>query len=76
MVVYASRGNEKFKIRLTPSEVLKYDNGAMVSCGIMAPDCIDEWVKTGKAIVISYDEWNHSGCQSRCIKRGDNLCQW
>lgn len=23
-----------------------------------------------------YDKWNHSGCQSGCIRRGDPKCVW
>lgn len=76
MIVYGKRGNEYYKMTLTHKEAKRLDNGAMVSCGITAPDCIDKWVKTGKASVVTKEQWNHSGCQSRCVLRGDDKCQW
>ena len=27
-------------------------------------------------VEISHDEWNHSDCQSACIRRGAEKCVW
>jgi hypothetical protein len=75
MIVYARQtdADRYFRLRLTQRQARRLDNGAMVSCGLAL---------TGKQISrldaeeMTKDEWNHSGCQSRCVMRGDNICQW
>jgi hypothetical protein len=36
---------------------------------------MDSLLRLGKAIPVSEAEWQHSGCQSACIRRGDPICR-
>jgi hypothetical protein len=58
------------------------DNGSLISTGIWKTreemkefrELLEEWkVKLHKC---DYDVANHSGCQSSCIRRGDQKCSW
>ena len=79
--IYAKRGNRRYQLMLSTAQVKKYDNGAMVSCGLSIPEDMPEsafqWLFVHqRAMQVSETEYNHSGCQSRCVLRGDALCQW
>lgn len=70
-----------YRATVSPIWARRHDNGHMISCGLSCPDdlstrSLQALVRRGQAVPISHDEWNHSGCQSRCIRRGDALCQW
>lgn len=58
------------------------DNGSLVSTGIwLTEDKLDQFKRKiarygAELIPCSYDEANHSGCQSSCILRGDDKCRW
>ena len=64
------------------SWVQRHDNGAMISCGLTVGEkyfsahAFKALEKAGKLIEVSKDEWNHSGCQSGCVRRGDAKCVW
>lgn len=38
----------------------------------LAQDILD----TGRAVEVLHQEWNHSGCQSSCVLRGNPICRW
>jgi GH24 family phage-related lysozyme (muramidase) len=67
---------------LTRRQVARYDNGALISCGLttgrdrITSATVARMVKAGDAKAISFEEWNHSGCQSSCIRRGQSTCSW
>lgn len=60
------------------------DNGALVSCGLSVGGNEDEvrptdlvyLIATGQATRVPDEQKGHGGCQSRCILRGDDKCQW
>jgi hypothetical protein len=65
---------------------IKNDNGALISCGLTINEWTGhcditrnqlEWLRTHNRLKeITAGEANHSGCQSRCVMRGDAICQW
>lgn len=66
---------------LTVRQYRRLDNGVMVSCGLSVPEDVSRetvarWVKRGRARQVTYDEWNHGGCQSSCVTRGGSKCRW
>jgi hypothetical protein len=70
-----------YKLNLTRNQVRRYDNGAMISCGLSSPADVSTrtlnlWIKAGIAVEVDQQTWNHSGCQSSCTTRGDASCRW
>lgn len=70
-----------YRAELTPARARRYDNGALISCGLSVPENISPtlvaaWVRSGIATEVTRDEWNHSGCQSSCVLRGQATCSW
>ena len=70
-----------FRLEVSQDWASRHDNGALISCGLEVPDDLPEstlgsLLAIGKARECSYEEWNHSGCQSRCKLKGDLACQW
>ena len=83
MIIYARDEASELYLQLDVSNawVRKHDNGAMISCGLSAPEDISvkalkNLLARGKAERITKDEWNHSGCQSSCVMRGAKECRW
>lgn len=65
-----------YKLILTPAQAKRVDNGALISCGLTAPgDVSSKWLQK-HGTEVSETAWKHSSCQSRCIMRGDDICQW
>jgi len=61
--------------------VRKHDNGCLISIGLYIGEdvtqaTVDRWIKRGFAIAVDYDEANHGGCQSSCVRRGAAVCRW
>ncbi len=71
--------------------VRRHDNGVIVSCGLtvgekssysgkayLSETTFDRMKKTEKKNLraVTLDEWNHSGCQSQCVLRGNPTCRW
>ncbi len=60
------------------------DNFALVSCGLtvgygefdVLPTALAHLVATGQATLVPRKAMGHGGCQSRCVLRGDDYCQW
>lgn len=76
-------GNNKFyEASVTPRWANRYDNGAMVSCGLtvgqsrLTQRSLSTLRAQGRLKEISHDDWNHSSCQSGCIRRGAPKCSW
>lgn len=77
-----------YRATVTPTWANRHDNGALISCGLT----IDEasysgtvWLTRrafarlqarGAVTEVTQDQWNHSGCQSSCIRRGAAECRW
>lgn len=81
MVIYAKHDDKYYRLTVSVEWAEKNDNGALISCGLTVGTDIKEsqlknLISRGKAIQVTEDEYNHSGCQSRCVKRGDDICQW
>lgn len=65
-----------YKLDLTQKQARRVDNGALISCGLTAPDDVSSrWLKKHGA-EVTQEEWNHSGCQSSCVLRGQENCSW
>jgi len=72
---------EYYYLELSEGQVKKYDNFALVSCGLSIPSeisqlAVDRMIAKGRATKINHDTWNHSGCLSRCVNQGGDKCQW
>jgi hypothetical protein len=72
---------QAWEARLSRAQLNRLDNGHLVSIGLVVgeditPTTLKRWEKVGKAIPIDPEKGKHSGCQSRCVLRGDSICQW
>jgi len=73
---------EFYEATLSIPTFRKYDNGAMISCGLTVGrdgfkrSTLDTWIKRGIATLIDRDQYLHSGCLSNCVNRGGKVCQW
>jgi hypothetical protein len=70
-----------WKLNLSQRQFSRVDNGRAVSCGLMLGETVSlallkRWTKAGQAVPVDAEKAKHSGCQSRCILRGDSICQW
>ncbi len=79
--VYATRYDTRYRLSLTRGEAECLDNGALFSCGLtvgkdLTQVKLDQLIRAGRAVEVTREEWQHSGCQSRCTLRGDSICQW
>ncbi len=79
--VYIRSGEKYYHATVSRVWLAKHDNGATVSCGLavgtdLRQSQLDCLIRQGKAKEVSKEKWNHSGCQSSCILRGDNECRW
>lgn len=64
-----------FRVAMEPTSLR--NEYAPVSCGIVrSTTWIKRMVTQRKATIVTKDEWNHSGCQSSCIRRGGQSCRW
>jgi hypothetical protein len=76
------RNGERYYIAcLTIGQARLHDNGALISCGLtvghdLRPSTFKRWQSADLTREITYDEWNHGGCQSSCIKRRNASCRW
>jgi len=73
--------SKTWKVELKPREIARFDNGHLISIGLIVgedvqPSTVKRWEKSGKAVPTNPDIEKHSACQSRCILRGDLMCQW
>lgn len=80
MIVYAkdesTRPARYYKLNLTRRQVMRVDNGALISCGLTAPkDVSSKWVQQ-HGEEVPEQTWKHSGCLSSCVLRGNNKCGW
>jgi len=70
--------------RTVPVRLGLPDNGALVSCGLIvgdrednvSPAQMDYLIATNQAERVDDADKGHGGCQSRCVRRGDDRCQW
>lgn len=74
--------NGKFyKMAVTPRWAQAHDNGALISCGLTIGQ--DGFTRRMFQLAqyrfshleITEQEYQHSGCQSSCILRGDSVCR-
>jgi hypothetical protein len=57
--------------------VMKYDNGALLSCGWRIGEDLPRGVFNRlQKEELPFTTYKHSGCTSRCTVRGDTHCQW
>lgn len=72
----STRPARYYRLNLTITQAKRIDNGAMISCGLNAPeDVTSKWLQK-HGVEVPEIEWKHSGCQSSCILRGGTICQW
>lgn len=83
MRIAIRHGEKYYFANVTQTWAMNHDNGALFSCGLTVNDngVFTErslnWLRSrGRLREISQDEWNHSGCQSYCTRRGDAKCSW
>jgi len=78
LVTIADKQNSKYYCAdLSNRQVRKFDNGALVSCGLTVGESITASdLATLNLEEISYETWKHSSCQSACTARGNFECRW
>ena len=85
MLTITIRDREKqkyYRARVTPQWAQRHNNGALISCGLTVGEygfterTLKGLIQRGQAVEIDHTTWNHSGCQSACVTRGDVKCQW
>jgi len=75
-------GDQYYFASVTRAWAIAHDNGALVSCGLTVGQDgftprMFAWLQSRDRLdPITKDEWNHSGCQSYCVKRGAKECRW
>lgn len=82
LVIKDPEQGKYYRMAVSPAWAARHDNGALISCGLT----IGEHGFTRRMfqlaqyrfshLEISAEEWNHSGCQSSCTRRGDQQCRW
>lgn len=84
-------GPKYYRARVSYQWANRHDNGALISCGLTINEpsawsgkvwltrrafnslrarCINQVTE------ITEPEYQHSGCQSSCTRRGDAICRW
>jgi hypothetical protein len=81
ITVFTPDWKRTWRANLSRTQIARLDNGHLVSIGLevgkdIKQRTVDGWVKSGKAIEENPDKAKHSGCQSKCILKGDLKCQW
>lgn len=79
MIVYAFNDMDRtaYRCNLSLAQARKYDNGHLISIGLeIGKDITPKQLQRFHRVEVSWDDWKHSGCQSRCVRRGDDICQW
>lgn len=89
ITIHDRKNRKAYRAYVTREWALRHDNGALISCGLTIDEpsawsgkvwlkrrAFNDLRKTGRVTEISVEQANHSGCQSRCKLRGDNICQW
>lgn len=81
MRVYATDGEKFYRLDVSVAWADKHDNGAIISCGLRVGEDfsvsqLHSLMTHGKAREVSESEYDHSGCQSSCVMRGDKKCRW
>jgi hypothetical protein len=66
---------------LNARQIGRVDNGHLISIGLVLgtdiqPSTLKRWIKAKIAKPTDAAIAKHSGCQSRCVLRGDTKCQW
>ena len=69
--------NTYWRVHASLSTVKRYDNYCLVSIGwTVGVDLARRTFNRLKKEQLTGEQWNHSGCQSYCVLRGDSKCQW
>ena len=82
MLTISIRDGEKYyAARVTPQWAERHNNYAMISLGLtvdkdLSRRAFNALMKTGRVKDVSAEEYQHSGCQSSCIRRGAAQCRW
>lgn len=84
MFVTIRNNGKHYRAAVSPQWAQKHDNGRLVSAGLdvgaaadeLSPRSFNALQRRGRLQEITPETSRHSGCQSRCILRGDKLCQW
>ncbi len=81
IMVYIKDRNVYYKAFVSRAWAQGHDNGVMFSCGLklvedVKAEALDELLRKGQAVQVTFDEYNHSGCQSECVLRGGKTCRW
>jgi hypothetical protein len=71
-----------YRMAVTPTWAERHNNGALISCGLTIGR--DGFTRRHfqlaqyrfSHVELTQEEYNHSGCQSYCILRGHDHCQW
>jgi hypothetical protein len=82
MRIYIKAGDKHYRANVTPEWAQAHDNGRLISCGLTVGEdgftarMLGYLLRKRRAIEVTEQEWNHSGCQSSCILRGADKCSW
>lgn len=82
MRISIRNGNDYYFADVTRVWAIKHDNGVLISCGLTVGEngftlaMFKRLARNGQLTQVSQETWNHSGCQSGCVLRGDAECRW
>lgn len=80
MNITIRHGDTYYRASVSLAWARRHDNGALVSCGLTVGENLSlqafRRLRPAQLTVITKEQYNHSGCQSRCKLRGDTICQW
>ena len=81
MKITIKDGEKYFVAIVSPKWAERHNNYALISCGLtvghdLSPGSWSYCRRRFKVTEITHDEYNHSGCLSGCIRRGDPNCRW
>lgn len=80
--IYVRDQQKYYRLVVTPQWAGRHDNGALISCGLTVGQdgftrrMLDSAKRRFSWTEVTHEQWNHSGCQSSCILRGDTTCRW
>lgn len=66
-----------YSVRVSVAVAEKHNNYALVSCGWTVDEDLPRraFLRMERE-EITREQWTHSSCQSRCLLRGHDKCQW
>jgi hypothetical protein len=81
MTISVRDGERYYEATVSPQWAARHNNSALVSLGLtvghdLTPRAWAAAKRRFRVVEVTQDEYNHGGCQSQCIRRGNSECRW